>query len=438
LNGKISDAQLLAGAAAVAPGLAMIAPLGMVPLLVLLAVTLLVVEKRRWPLPGRPLRILVILLAVLALWGAASTTWSIIPSHTLFEAGRFVLLSAAGLVVVSASLGVDEAGRTRVGRATLIGFVLALILLAVEVMGNFPIRRALSGMPDRVISLPVLDRGAIVLVLGCWPPILFLIERRSRIAAGLVFVATLAALQQLITLTAVLALVVGAGGFAFAWWRPRAAALALAGGFVVLAAVLPFRAPTRDTVVWLSEAAPWLRTSSQHRLIIWRFTTDRVAERPLLGWGMDAARAIPGGKTSVRDYMSLPDQLLLEGAVMPLHPHDAILQWSLELGIGGQLLGCAIVVCVLWIAGLAGTATHATRAVGIAAIAAALPPLLLSFGVWQAWWQSTLWLVAALVVAAGGCPPPRAVPDHRRVLDGGTTESLREIDHLSGNPANLP
>jgi O-antigen ligase len=285
---------------------------------------------------------------------------------------------------------------------TLFGFVLALILLAIEVMAHFPIRRALSGAADRVVSLPALDRAAIVLVLGSWPPILFLIERRRRFAAALVSLATLAALQQLITLTAVLALVVGAAGFAFAWWWPRAAALLLAGGFVVLTAVMPFRAPTRDTVIWLSEAAPWLRTSSQHRLIIWRFTSDRIAERPLLGWGMDAARAIPGGTTSVRDYMSLPDRLLLEGAVMPLHPHDAILQWSLELGIGGQSLGGAIVVCLLWIAGFAGKASRATRAACIAAIAAALPPLLLSFGVWQAWWQSTLWLVPALIVATGG------------------------------------
>jgi exopolysaccharide production protein ExoQ len=424
LIGKISDAQLLAAAAAVVPGLAMIAPLGIAPLLALLAIALLVIEKRRWLVLGGSMRVLTILLAALALWGAASTAWSVIPSHSLFEAGRFVLLSAAGLVVVAASLTVDEHGRALVGRASLVGFVLALILLAVEVAGHFPIHRALSGMADRAVLLPTLDRGAIVLVLGCCPPILFLIERRLLFAAALVFMATLVALQQLISLAAVSALAVGAAAFALAWWWPRAVALLLAGGFVVLTAGLPFCAPTRDTVIWLGEAAPWLRTSSQHRLIIWRFTSDRVADRPLLGWGMDAARAIPGGKTSVRDYMSLPDQLLLEGAVMPLHPHDAILQWSLELGIGGQLLGGAIVVCILWIAGFAATSSYATRAVGIAAIAAALPPLLLSFGVWQAWWQSTLWLVAALIVATGGGAPTaeRRLKSRRRTITDGSVE----------------
>jgi exopolysaccharide production protein ExoQ len=398
---KISDAQLLAAAIVVAPSLAMLAPLGLAPLLALLALALLAVEWRR-PLVLRwPLRMLTVLLAALALWGAASAAWSIIPGHSLFEGVRLALLSAAGLVAVAAALTVDEAGRSLVGRASVAGFILALIVLAIELLGDFPLHRAVSGAAAHTTPLAVLDRGATVLALACWVPILFLLERRRPLAAALVFIAALVSLQQLISLSAFVALAVAAGGFALGWWRPRAAALLLAGGFLVLTAVLPFRAPTRDTVVWLSEAAPWLRTSAQHRLIIWRFADDRIAERPLLGWGMDAARAIPGGKASVRDYMALPDDLLLEGSVMPLHPHDAILQWSLELGIPGALLGGAIVVCIAWLIGFAGLASRATRAVGIGTMAAALPPLLLSFGIWQAWWQSTLWLIAALIVATG-------------------------------------
>src|SRR5258705_133790 len=85
------------------------------------------------------------------------------------------------------------------------------------------------------------------------PAILFLIERRRRFAAALVFLAARAVLQLLISLSAVMALLTAAGGFALAWWRPRAVALLLAAGFVVLTAVLPLRAPTRDTVIWVGE-----------------------------------------------------------------------------------------------------------------------------------------------------------------------------------------
>jgi O-antigen ligase len=119
---------------------------------------------------------------------------------------------------------------------------------------------------------------------------------------------------------------------------------------------------------------------------------------------MDASREMPGGKTSVRDYMQLPESLPLDGTVMPLHPHDAVLQWLVELGIAGGLLGAAIVIYAAWLAGFAGAAPRMARAAGLAVIGGALPPLLLSFGVWQAWWLSALWLAAALVVAASAPP----------------------------------
>ena len=412
--GKASDAHLLSGAALLIPSLAMIAPLGIAPLLGILAIGLLIIEPRRNAVLTPPLLALTVLLTAMALWSALSTLWSIIPAHSLFEALRLVLLAAAGLIAAAAALTLDEAGRARVGRASVAGFVLGVLVLAVEFFGDFPIRRALSSVARGVIELGVLDRGAIVLSLACWVPILHLLERRRAMLAAPVFLAALIAVDRLSSLSAVFGLVAAVFAFALGWWRPRLAATLLAGGFAVLTVVLPLCAPTRDAVLWLSETAPWLRTSAHHRLVIWRFTSDRIAEKPLLGWGMDASRAMPGGQTSVRDYMHLPESLPLDGAVMPLHPHDAILQWVVELGVAGGMLGAAIVIYAAWLAGFAGTASRAARATGLAVIAAALPPLLLSFGVWQAWWNSALWLTAALVVAVASTPEPASKAPVRR------------------------
>jgi O-antigen ligase len=88
-----------------------------------------------------------------------------------------------------------------------------------------------------------------------------------------------------------------------------------------------------------------------------------------------------------------PYGLDLTGQVMPLHPHDAILQWWLELGLVGAVLG-AVLATFLW--------RQAARsgAVPLALVAAAMPPLLLSFGIWQSWWLATLFLVAAFLRSA--------------------------------------
>ena len=84
--------------------------------------------------------------------------------------------------------------------------------------------------------------------------------------------------------------------------------------------------------------ADTFKTSVGHRLLIWDFAGKRIAERPLLGWGLDASRAIPGGKELIR-----PDQKRL-----PLHPHDAALQVWLELGLPGAVL-FALLLGWLWL-----------------------------------------------------------------------------------------
>jgi hypothetical protein len=50
----------------------------------------------------------------------------------------------------------------------------------------------------------------------------------------------------------------------------------------------------------------------------------------------------------------------------------------------------------------------ATRATALALIAAALVVAMLSYGFWQAWWQSSLWLIAALTIVAAPRSPEEA------------------------------
>ena len=45
----------------------------------------------------------------------------------------------------------------------------------------------------------------------------------------------------------------------------------------------------------IAQSVPGLPNSFIHRLLIWDFTLNRIAERPLFGWGLDTSRAIPGG-----------------------------------------------------------------------------------------------------------------------------------------------
>jgi O-antigen ligase len=191
--------------------------------------------------------------------------------------------------------------------------------------------------------------------------------------------------------------------FAAAYVAPRTIAAAMILATLALGVAIPLATPRYETVIALHERAPWIKWSGIHRLVIWRFAADRVAERPILGWGMDASRAIPGGKT---DISALAPALHYPGGAeaLPLHPHDAALELELELGLPGLVLGLAIIAWVLWWVGWRAALDRERRAGALALAASALTVGLLSFGVWQAWWLSTLWLVSAFYIGVGNDP----------------------------------
>jgi O-antigen ligase len=128
--------------------------------------------------------------------------------------------------------------------------------------------------------------------------------------------------------------------------------------------------------------------SAHHRLIIWKFTADRIAEKPIAGWGYDSSRAIPGST------------VLLNTAspALPLHPHNGLLQWWLELGAVGAALGGAFLIALLRAIGRTGGTTERAAALGL--YAGAMTVVNLSFGIWQGWWMATLFLSAAMLMAA--------------------------------------
>ncbi len=135
--------------------------------------------------------------------------------------------------------------------------------------------------------------------------------------------------------------------------------------------------------------------SAVHRWLIWQFVAEKITERPVLGWGLDSSRAIPGAHESVQGYT---DRL-------PLHPHNAALQVWLELGFLGSLIGAFLAAWpVLRIDRTIAGGNAQAAAVGVVAAIAVVA--LLGFGIWQSWWIAAISLVAALTVAV---LPPRDI-----------------------------
>jgi O-antigen ligase len=382
-------------AVGIAPALAIAAPLGLAPLL--LAAALLILVGDGWPrLVLRRLRPIAAILAALVLWGAITPLWSIDPLRSAGMAARLALTFAAGAVLLDKALRLDRGECRRLARAGALGTAIGIALLLIEAATGqalLGVGRALVGAREPLPTM--MNRAATFLALIMWPAA-YGLHARGRSGLGLaLLLAALATLSLLVNTTAVLAAAIATvvGGLALVLPRlTRWAVVSLAAAGILLA---PYAV---RTLAGMESLHVQIKPSAVHRLMIWRFTADRIAERPLLGWGLETARDLPGGRDEVSFQTSAG---VLTREALPLHAHNAALQIRVELGVVGAALFAALIVAI----GLAlrRTSDRIGHAARLALLASALAIAMASYGVWQFWWLAALALVVALVA---GLPDP--------------------------------
>jgi exopolysaccharide production protein ExoQ len=400
--GSAPGFAVLAACAFIMPGLAVYAPLGLAPLLAVAAFVLLVVASNQVLAVACEVAPLAVLLVLLSLWATMSGTWSILPLHSFLEGLRLLALSAGGLIFLGAARALAPRQRRRLGMALVAGVALAVTLLLIEWASGAALARWVFARPG--LTLTRFDRGTTVLVLALWPALIALGQRRI-LWTPLLGLAGAAAVLLLSSAAAGLALAMSVAAFVVAWRWPRLVAFLLAAALVLLAVAFPYALPDDRGVVAIHQQAPWIKYSGIHRLMIWRFTADRIAERPWLGWGMDASRELPGSHTDLAELYPQAD-MTPDATALPLHPHNAALQWRVELGPLGALLCLAIVGWGLRRVVRAPGRGRGARAGALAWATAALAIGMLSYGAWQAWWLSCLWLTAALYAALADAEAP--------------------------------
>lgn len=122
-----------------------------------------------------------------------------------------------------------------------------------------------------------------------------------------------------------------------------------------------------------------------HRVVIWEFASKKALEKLPLGYGMDTSRKI-GEETSPRASKFFDNPLPL----LPLHPHNSSLQLYLELGLIGILLFNLIIFGL--IKDLLRIKDKINQAIGFNIISNAYLIMHISYGIWQTWFLSGLWL----------------------------------------------
>jgi O-antigen ligase len=338
------------------------------------------------------------MLGGLLLWGAASALWSVDPMRSLVVTARLAGLFAAGLAL-AAGAGLVAAPR-RLTLLLLIGMALGIAIVAVEVATGGGLSSLLS---DRAYRSTRLNQASVSFALLVLPASTVLVSLGQAILAPLLAAVTGMMIYELAGTAAKGLLLAGLSmGLAVYSARPAVGRAAMVISVIAIVTA-PLTFARLERLPGLGEMADTVKISAGHRLLIWSFAGDRIAERPLTGWGLDSSRAIPGGDEPIR-----PGETW-----MPLHPHNAALQVWLELGAPGAVL-FALLVATLWgtLARVEWPGLFAAAAGGSLTIA--FVGCFATYGIWQEWWLGTwsfsLFLILVMArVAARAASPDRAL-----------------------------
>jgi exopolysaccharide production protein ExoQ len=397
----LDPARFLQAAALLTSPLAVVAPRALAIVLPVAALGAGIAALRVGALDLPPVAT-TILVAVLA-WGGASAVWAFEPRLVWSVWFQIAGLAAAGLVLLGIARHLDDGGRASVGTALAIGVIVALAFLFIEWASARLFDHSLMAMVTtrRPFTTAVFNRGAATVALLVWPAALVVWQRRGAVWGVALILAAMAVVLQFDSLAAIIGLLAGGLVGMAAAWRARPVAWTLAALVILGTATAPVlpRLPAADALIERTNAM--VRpgnglVSIVHRLQIWQFAAEAVAERPLTGWGLNASRDLPGGIAELSPGVRR----------LPLHPHNAVLQWWLELGAVGAAFGAALVVLAvlrasqLWHGSPAGA--DAAKGTALAMTASAVVVASVGYGIWQAWWMAALWLAAVFMATLAG------------------------------------
>ena len=332
------------------------------------------------------------LFFILLIWIAMSLMWSVYPASGAEKLPKLLASILLGMVLLASASTVTAEGTATLQKFLLASYFLCLGILLIGILRErgdlLPFITPHNGVPgDEVWRM---NRGATILVLILLPA--FLAAHRQPLLVLLI--GGLYCIPALFTESnaALLGFGVAIATIACCRIMPKVTFYGSIGLLTAYIASAPFIHKTipgpEPLKVALfnnsSLAVAQLPENSQHRILIWDFTANKILERPITGWGFNSSRFI-ADKKDTSEF----------GSLLKLHPHNGVLEIWLELGVIGA---CILILLILSIGvRLRSLNPWPERAVGLAFLMATFSISCVAYGIWQSWWVATIFLCTALL-----------------------------------------
>ena len=360
----------------------------------------LVISSREKTWPSFDYTYLLIAVVSLAL-ASLSAFWSINAETSLDRVQKMAIVLLPGILWVSfLQKQGKEWGVSLVGfdgaRLILPGVLLAAALICTVDMMSGGMVYHLSHDPDPTneFNLSHLNRAVVIIILASFVGFAFLRESVARLNAGVrvvLYVCVAMVFAALLFVThsqsAHLALGVGIGFYLFFPVRMKAAWVALGGGLSLLLIVTPWMTQALfDFIPAMVEDMGWFTSSyAPQRLEIWDYVSRHALERPWIGHGIEATKAVEHFDTA---------QIYQDGDTI-LHPHNFAVQIWMEFGALGVAACIAFFACMLKM--ISQMSLQGSK-IALASFMAFLSVASTGYGLWQSWWLGLMIMVAGFVV----------------------------------------
>jgi len=346
---------------------------------------------------------------VLPVFGALSAVWSLFPENAVSTAAKvsvyFCAAILAGLIIRQAT----DKEKQKIVFSTAIGLLIAfpIMLLDVSLSGS------LSSLYKPYEFNPnMYSRGTAITTCLLFPLAVGLFRYTAPWRAVVFVLICLGVIFGLYMEAAKLAVILG--GFVFflvRWQRKLFWPVVLFPLTIALIFPVFFKTPL---TVQEQCRMHYMLDSAYHRIAIYEFSTSKILEKPIAGWGLDSSRSIPGGEKKAEliicndPVRNLPAALTI-GKNLPLHSHNAAIQIWLELGLIGALFLVATVLVLI-----RRFERSSTDNLGRAIIATTFSSIFLiyniSFGLWQSWLIFTMILLGCFIMSLQRGPGPSEEP----------------------------
>ena len=363
------------------PFVSVLAPKGTVVIVVAAASAMLLDRNVRAAVLSRSQPFVLLAFLPFLGWSFAAVFWTIDPSRGLrVWIGVVSILFLARVLAAGAALVPERDKKKVFGSLVLAGLVFAAFI-GIENLNDglvIKILKQSEGTDGNDYSAWI-NPGNAILAVYAWPIVYATVRYAGQIwglvSIGLITTVIILGPMKAATMAILFSVLVFAAVTAV---RRRAIQLiALVMSMALL--TIPYVVRSPDIMEKITGFLEILHINFKHRVAIWSFVSERIVDHPIIGWGLDSSRLIPGSHEKVLGKYA---------EVLPLHPHNGFLQVWLELGA----VGAAMFLVVMLSAFHAMVKTERdgfSTAVLVAAYSAFLILGQLSFGIWQNWWIAT-------------------------------------------------